>query len=133
MVRFPTVSDASDNDRLGRLDFASPWLRLGSYLLEGVLISVTLGIGWCVWALTTGGNGQTPAKKILNLTAIDSVTLNPLGLGKMFWARGFLGSFAGIAIAFTFGVLAFMPFWNPYNQNLMDKFSSSFVVRNYTP
>tara|TARA_Y100000310_G_scaffold120470_1_gene119248 strand:+ start:242 stop:358 length:117 start_codon:yes stop_codon:yes gene_type:complete len=35
-------------------------------------------------------------------------------------------------IACTLGVLAFMPFWNPYNQNLMDKFSISFVVRSHS-
>ena len=55
------------------VEYASPGIRLGSYFLEGVLIIYTLGIGWLLWALTTAGNGQTPAKKLLSLTYLTPV------------------------------------------------------------
>ena len=123
------MTETKDN-KLDGLVFASPWLRFGAYLLESILIGVTLFIGWAIWALVISGNGQTPAKKIMGLTVIDKVSLAPLGTGKMFWVRGVLGAFAGILVAFTFGILALMPFWDKQNQNLWDKFSSSYVVRD---
>ena len=108
---------------------ASPWLRLGSYLLEGVLMAVTLGIGWVIWAFTTGPFGQTPAKKLLGLRVIRADTGQPSTLGHMFWMRGIVAGFvASLTVAVTFGVLAFMPFWDQKKQNIWDKISNSFVV-----
>ena len=108
---------------------ANPWARLGSYLLESLLIFVTFGIGWLIWAATIAGSGQTPAKRILNHRVIGADTLRPVGLGKMFWVRGILaGLVAGLAIPFTLGVLLFMPFWDKRRQNLWDKVSSTYVV-----
>ena len=121
------------DQKLVRFDLASPSVRLGAYLLETILITVTLGIGWMVWALVISGNGQTPAKKIMDLTVIDKISLKPLSLGKMFWLRGVLGYFATIIVTITLGLLSLMPFWDRHNQNLWDKFSSSYVVRNYLP
>lgn len=108
---------------------ANPWLRLGAYFVEGILMLVTLGIGWIIWAAMIAGNGQTPAKKIMGLRVIDSSTIRPVGMGKMFWMRGLVAGFvAGIAIPITLGILLLMPFWDKRNQNLWDKISSSYVV-----
>ena len=108
---------------------ASPWLRFGAYLLEGVLMTVTLGIGWVIWAFMTGPTGQTPAKKLLGLRVIKADTGQPAGLGHMFWMRGIVGGFvASLAITVTLGVLAFMPFWDQNNQNIWDKISNCYVV-----
>lgn len=108
---------------------ASPWLRLGSYLLEGVLYVVTLGIGWLIWAAMIAGTGQTPAKRLLGIRVIGADTLTPVGIGKMFWVRGLVaGMVAWFAITFTLGVLLFMPLWDKRNQNLWDKVSNTYVV-----
>lgn len=108
----------------------SPWGRLGAWLLEGLLITVTLGIGWLIWAATTAGTGQTPAKKLLGQQVIAIDTLAPVGMGRMFWMRGFIaGLVASVAIPLTIGVLIFMPFWDSKNQNLWDKVSATYVVR----
>ena len=110
---------------------ANPWIRLGAYLLEGVLVTVTLGIGWLIWAATTGPTGQTPAKRLLSLRVIRADTMQPAGLGRMFWVRGFLaGLVAGIAIPLTLGILLLMPFWDARNQNLWDKVSNTYVVND---
>jgi uncharacterized RDD family membrane protein YckC len=110
---------------------ATPWLRLGSYLLESILATVTLGVGWLIWAAMIGGSGQTPAKKLLNLRVIDADTMRPASLGKMFWVRGILGGIvASFAITLTFGVLLFMPFWDKRHQNLWDKVSNTYVVND---
>ena len=108
---------------------ASPGLRFGSYLLEAVLLMVTLGIGWVIWAAMTAPTGQTPAKKLLKLRVIGADTLRPVGFGKMFWVRGLVaGLVAQFAFLFTLGILVFMPFWDKRRQNIWDKVSSTYVV-----
>jgi uncharacterized RDD family membrane protein YckC len=110
---------------------ASPGIRLAAYVLEGVLAFVTLGIGWLIWASMTAGAGQTPAKRILKIRVIDSRRLIPVGFSKMFWVRGLLaGIVAQLAILCTLGILLFMPFWDKRKQNLWDKISSTYVVRD---
>ena len=112
------------------VEYASPGIRLGSYFLEAVLMVCTLCIGWLLWALTTAGKGQTPAKKLLSLTVVDERTHKPLGTGRMFWMRGVLAFIPGFAISLTLGILAFMPLWDGRNQNLIDKWSSAVVLKN---
>jgi len=108
---------------------ANPWVRLGSYFLEAILVMVTLGIGWLIWACMTASSGQTPAKKLLKLRVIDANTLKPVGFGKMFWVRGVLaGMVAQLAILCTLGILLFMPLWDKRNQNIWDKVSGTYVV-----
>ena len=112
---------------------ANPWIRLGSYVLEAILMTVTLYIGWLIWACMTASSGQTPAKKLLKLRVIDANTLKPVGFGKMFWVRGVLaGLVASIAILFTLGILLFMPLWDKRNQNIWDKVSGTYVVNDPT-
>ncbi len=108
---------------------ANPWMRLVCYLLEGILITVTLGIGWLIWAATTASSGQTPAKRLMKLRVIGSETMRPVSFGKMFWLRGLLAGFvAGFAIPISIGILLLMPFWDKRNQNLWDKVSGTYVV-----
>jgi len=114
------------------VEYASPGIRLGSYFLEGVLMICTLGIGWLLWALTTAGKGQTPAKKLLSLTVVDERTHKPLGTGRMFWMRGILAIIPIFAILLTLGILWFMPLWDSRNQNLVDKWSSAVVLKDAT-
>ena len=108
----------------------SPGTRFLSYLLEMVLIVVTLFFGWIIWAMTLSGKGQTPGKKLMGLTVIDEQTEKPMTMGRMFWMRGILGGFvAGLGAWVTLGILYFMPLWDKRNQNLWDRISSSFVIR----
>ena len=107
----------------------SGWARFGAYVLEIVLVFVTLVIGWAIWALSLRGTGQTPARKMMNQRVWDLDTNAPMGHGKMFLMRGIVGSLVeGIAHACTFYILAFMPFWDKRNQSICDKLSGSLVV-----
>ena len=108
------------------------WARLGANILEGLLITVTLGIGWLIWAAMIGGEGQTPAKRILGHQVVDAGNYVPVGMGRMFWMRGLIaGIVASFALPLTLGVLVFMPFWDSRNQNIWDKVSSTVVVRRH--
>ena len=44
--------------------------RLAAFILECVLFFVTLFIGWAIWSLAAYGQGQTPAKQILNMRVV---------------------------------------------------------------
>ena len=104
-------------------------MRLGAYFLEAILVIVTLGIGWLIWAAMIAGGGQTPAKRLLGMRVIRAGTLQPVGFGNMLFMRGLVaGLVASFAISITFGVLLFMPFWDKRNQNIWDKVSSTYVV-----
>ncbi len=46
---------------------ATPGRRIGGWLLDLLLLIVTLWIGWFVWSLIVWARGQTPAKQILDM------------------------------------------------------------------
>jgi hypothetical protein len=130
---YPMQPHLNTYSQPGRPNFraVSPWGRLGAYVLEGLLATVTLGIGWLIWAAMIAGTGQTPAKRLLKQRVINADTLRPAGFAKMFFVRGLLGGIvAGFAITFTVGILLFMPFWDKRNQNLWDKVSNTYVVHD---
>ena len=124
-------TDASGQVLPAGVSAVSPWMRLAGYLVEGLLATITLGIGWLIWAAMTAGSGQTPAKRVLKQRVIDSGSLQPVGMGKMFWMRGLVAGVVGnIAIVFTLGIILLMPFWDKRNQNIWDKISSTYVVHD---
>lgn len=107
----------------------SPWLRLGAYVLEVVLMTVTLGIGWIIWAMFTVREGQTPAKRLLRQRVVGADDRRPVGFARMFWMRGLVaGLVAGLLVPLTLGILLLMPLWDKRNQNLWDKVSGTLVV-----
>lgn len=106
-----------------------PGRRVLSFLLDAALVSVTLGIGWAIWASMTAPNGQSPAKRLLKIRVIDAVQLQPLGFARMFFVRGVLANFlALVAFTFTLGILALMPFWDRRSQTIYEKISNTLVV-----
>ena len=81
--------------------------RLGARILDVVLIMVTLGIGWLIWALITWANGQTPGKALLGHVVADARTGEPFGWGRM-CVREFLvkGLLFGLLSMVTCGLSA---------------------------
>lgn len=107
--------------------------RLGGFLLDIVLMVVTLGIGWMIWSLIAWGGGQTPAKQILKMRCVNPRTGMPATWGTMF-LREFVGRYLlfGLIGGLTFGigsfVLTFMLLWDKKHQQLWDKVASTVVV-----
>jgi uncharacterized RDD family membrane protein YckC len=103
--------------------------RFGGALLTGVLIVVTLGIGYLIWAAIAYGKGQTPAKQILKMYVIDTETGLPATWGKMF-LRGFV--IDGVLNSITGGVFSLIStiwiFTNPKRQRLTDLMLKTIVV-----
>ncbi|MCH8814831.1 MAG: RDD family protein [Chloroflexi bacterium] len=61
----------------------------GTYLLEGLIVIVTLLIGWLIWLYFTAKTSQTPAKRILNVYTLDATTSEPISAGRV-WVRDFV-------------------------------------------
>ena len=103
--------------------------RFGGALLTGVLIVVTLGIGYLIWAAIAYGKGQTPAKQILKMYVIDTETGLPATWGKML-LRGFV--IDGVLNSITGGVFSLIStiwiFTNPKRQRLTDLMLKTIVV-----
>jgi uncharacterized RDD family membrane protein YckC len=103
--------------------------RFGGALLTGVLIVVTLGIGYLIWAAIAYGKGQTPAKQILKMYVIDTETGLPATWGKMFVRNVVID---GLLNSITFSVFWLVSsiwiFTNPERQRLTDKMVKTIVV-----
>lgn len=65
---------------------ASRWRRLGGYLLDGLLVLVTLGIGWLIWLHFSAKTAQSPAKQILGMYIISTKDGLPARYGAV-WLR----------------------------------------------
>ena len=82
--------------------YASFQHRLGAAALDSVLMVVTFGIGWLVWALILWNEGQTPAKKILKLRTYSFETGTVATWGHMS-VREFL-------IPLAVGIVSYIPY-----------------------
>jgi uncharacterized RDD family membrane protein YckC len=110
----------------------SPGGRLGAQLLEFLLICVTAGIGWIVWALLILGRGQTPARQLLGHVVADETTGAPLTWGPMFvrelLVKGLLGYIASAVTVGVYSLVDSVMVFGRRNQTLHDRISGSIVV-----
>lgn len=106
--------------------------RVIAFLLDIVLIPLTLVIGYIIWWLIVLGRAQTPGKQIVGIQVVKD-TGEPVGWGYMFLREfvikgllgGFLSSFAGI----YFVVDHIWPLFDDDKQTLHDKMVSTLVVK----
>jgi uncharacterized RDD family membrane protein YckC len=109
--------------------------RFGGYLLEIVLLLVTLVVGWLVWSLVVWGRGQTPAKQLLGMRCVNLASSRRASWGRMF-VREFIGK--GIVMTVislvTLGlgplILNFMLMWTKRRQELWDKVADTVVLHD---
>ena len=52
------------------LELSSPGKRFGAWLLDGLLIIVTLVIGWLIWWIIAMGKGQSPGKQLMKMRCV---------------------------------------------------------------
>src|SRR5205807_6179400 len=57
--------------------------RFGAYVLDAVLLIVTLIIGWFIWMFIILGKGQTPGKALLGIRVVDANTGRVPSYGTM--------------------------------------------------
>lgn len=114
---------------------ASRWRRLGGALLDGLIIAFTFGIGWLIWLAFTAPDGQTPAKKLLDMYILKE-TGEPVTAGQV-WIRDVLIeiivlNLIGIFILWIATLIdAAWIFLDPNHQTIHDKMVKTIVV--YAP
>lgn len=140
MLTAPTLAGLPD-----RVERSTPGRRLVGFVLELVLSTLTLGIGWLVWSLFVWGRGQTPAKQLLGMTVVVAGTRRPAGWWRMLARELLLKTTVGIipllAIVFApddsyWSLIAFplmivvhsWLIWDPFQQQLWDKLADTVVV-----
>lgn len=90
---------------------ASRWRRTAAWAIDLVLIVVTLGVGWLIWALKTWERGTTPGKQLLGLTVFATDTRSPADRRRMVlrsvihrgWARLFGLATFGLGYVYVLG------------------------------
>jgi uncharacterized RDD family membrane protein YckC len=78
-----TFIPAKSSTSAGRNHLATPQTRLIAFVLDGILFSLTLGIGWLVWFFIVAQRGTTPGHDLLGHEIVDHATLKPVGIGKL--------------------------------------------------
>jgi uncharacterized RDD family membrane protein YckC len=110
-------------------ELSSRGKRFGSFLLDALLIIVTLGIGWLVWDIVLWGRGQSPAKQILHMRVVDLKTGRGASWGPMILrevvGRWLLGTVTG---GITTLIGAIMILADDRYQALWDKIADTIVV-----
>lgn len=110
------------------VQLSSPGRRLGAALLDGLLLVVTLFIGWLIWALIVFGRGQTPGKQILNMRTIHLPTASVASWGRMALRELPSKFLIGILASLTLLIVYFWLLWDKNNQELWDKMVDTVVV-----
>jgi uncharacterized RDD family membrane protein YckC len=116
----------------GMAPLSSAGKRFGAWLLEALLIVVTLVIGWVIWSLIVWAKGQTPAKSLLGMRCIRTDTGRGATWGTMalreFVGKGVLGN---ATFGITTVVSAIMILADAErHQGIWDKLASTVVVED---
>lgn len=94
-------------------------------MLDGLLVIVTLWIGWFIWSLFTYQTAQTPAKKIMGMRMVYVHSGEPLNWGmsvvRDYIVKGFIGGL-------TLGIAYLWILFDPNKQALYDKLMNVIVV-----
>lgn len=103
--------------------------RVGASLLDVLLMIVTLGIGWLVWAVVLLKQSTSPAKKVMGLVIVDVNTGAPATMTQMVLreivGKWVLGSVTGVVSLASFVML----FVTPNRQAVWDYIGTTTVVR----
>jgi uncharacterized RDD family membrane protein YckC len=111
---------------------SNPWARLGSSLLDIVLLIVTLFIGWLVWTLIVWSKGQTPGKQICGQRVVMKRTGRAATWGEMalrdFVIRGLAVGILGQITCGIFTLVATLMIFSTYHETMWDKWAGTLVV-----
>ncbi|MFC4064639.1 RDD family protein [Actinoplanes subglobosus] len=109
--------------------------RLGASLLDSLLIILTLGIGWLIWALLVFGRAQTPARQMLGHVVADATTGQPLDWGRTalreLVIKGIVGYVGSVLTCGVYPIVDALFIFNDRRQTLHDMMASTIVVHLY--
>jgi uncharacterized RDD family membrane protein YckC len=106
---------------------ASKGKRFGAALLDGLLMIVTLFIGWLIWWIILWKQGQSPAKSILKMRVYKLAEGRAANTGEMAM-RELVGRVLLSFIPLYSLVGAAFVLFDPQNQALWDKIAGTVVI-----
>jgi uncharacterized RDD family membrane protein YckC len=106
---------------------ASKWKRFGAFLLDGLLVIVTLFIGWLIWYVVMWGKGQSPAKQVLKMRVLKLETGRAATFGEMAM-RELVGKLVLGIIPFYSLVSGIFVLADERSQALWDKVAGTVVI-----
>lgn len=105
----PIAGASTSRTKVTQSRVASRGYRLLGLLLDGLLATVTLGVGWLVWFCFIAGRGQTPAKQIMKMRVIVRSTGQP-SFAATFWRYFVPNILSWFSLPFTVLGLFSLPF-----------------------
>jgi uncharacterized RDD family membrane protein YckC len=111
---------------------ATPGERLGAYLLDFMLVIVTVGIGWLIWSIVVWQRATTPGHSLLNHVFVDSSTGHALSWGRtalreVIW-KGLVGGVASWLSAGIYFVVDSLFVIRTDRRTIHDMLASSTVI-----
>jgi uncharacterized RDD family membrane protein YckC len=111
-------------DRQGTVVMASRLARLGAWIVNAILMVLTLGIGWIIWWFIVAPRGQNPGKAVVGLRVIRTDG-RAATTGYMF-LRGLVGIVLSVIPLYLDDLWLL---WDKDAQTLHDKVAGTVVVQ----
>lgn len=108
--------------------------RLAAYILDIILVPLTLFIGYLIWWLIALSDGQTPGKQLVGIRAVRE-NGEPAGWGltfvRQFAVQGLvIGFLSGVTGGVVFAVNYLLPLFDKDRQALHDKMVATVVIKD---
>jgi uncharacterized RDD family membrane protein YckC len=103
--------------------------RIGTFLLEFVLVVVTLVIGWIVWTLIAWSRGQTPAKQVMKMRIYHLRNQRAASWGQMF-VRQFVGGIVNGIFYIGWIVSLVFLFTDPLRRTVPDRIAGTIELND---
>ena len=109
-------------------ELATAGKRIGTFLVDVVLIIVTLVIGYLIWALFfTWKQGQTPGKKVMGLRTYHLQNQRAASWGQMF-VRQIVGGIVNGFLYIGFIISVVFLFTDPLRRTVPDRIAGTIVL-----
>lgn len=129
----PMTIDVNAPQQMPKEPLASAGARLGAYLLEAVLVVLTLGVGWLIWSFVVWGKGTTPGHQILKQFVVKEETGETFSWGRMALREILVKQLlCGLLAGFTFGIFFLVDslmVTRDDRKSIHDRISGSLVVQ----
>ena len=121
---------------------AGPGRRFAGFILEPILMVLTLLVGWIIWYLLSARKGKSPAKEVLGMRVVNSqgrgvslsgmllrdVVVYAIGFGLLYAILGNIPTVGSLLALVAQVVAAAWCLWDKDRQCLWDKIGRTRVV-----
>lgn len=110
-------------------ELASAGKRIGTALLEVVLVIITLFIGYLIWTLIVWGRGQTPGKQLTGMRIYHVGNQRAASWGQMF-VRQFVGGIVNSIFYIGLIISVVFLFTDPLRRTVPDRIAGTIELND---